>query len=140
MRVRDIAIGHTYVVLIPQRIPKARYPDSDQPGTPAWAWWWMHGVRFRITVTDVDTTTDPVQVEGLRITERPHIEVTLTDEQVTALGLPEGDYHVRGLLYDGRDRLVGLPEVEPLRVPVRWLRPENVDDRTHRDIDRYPYM
>ncbi|WP_433566792.1 hypothetical protein ACQP1O_17355 [Nocardia sp. CA-151230] len=52
--------------------------------------------------------------------------------RVTALGLLDGHYRVRGRLLGDQDRSVGTPEVEPLRVPVRWLRPVGgIDDRTH---------
>ncbi|WP_433566988.1 hypothetical protein ACQP1O_18485 [Nocardia sp. CA-151230] len=140
MRARDVVVGQTYVVLIPHRISQGRDPDREQPGTPASAWWWMTGTRFRLTVTEVDSTSSPAMVAGRPITESPSIEVALTDEQVTALtalGLPSGDYRVRGRLLDDHDRPVGLPE--PLRVPVHWLRPaEGIDDHTHRELDRNP--
>ncbi|MGW5922287.1 hypothetical protein ACWFPY_25140 [Nocardia fluminea] len=73
MRVRD-------VVAIPHRLPVGRYPDRDQPGTPTWAWWWLCGTRFRLTVTEVDLTGPAPEVEGLRITEHAHIDVALTDD------------------------------------------------------------
>ncbi|MEU6584924.1 hypothetical protein [Nocardia sp. NPDC046763] len=139
MRARDVVVGQTYVVLIPHRISRGRHLDRDQPGTPASAWWWMTGTRFRLTVTAVDSTSSPAMVEGRPLTEGPSIEVALTAEQIaalTALGLPQGEYRVRGRLLDHRDRIVGLPE--PLRVPARWLRPaEGFDDRTHLDLDPY---
>ncbi|MFE3230211.1 hypothetical protein [Nocardia sp. NPDC059228] len=141
MRARDVVVGQTYAVLIPHRLSQGRELDRDQPGTPASAWWWMSGTRFRLTVTAVDSTSTPAIAEGRPLTEGPSIEVVLTDEQVTALttlGLPHGEYRVRGRLVDDQDRPVGLPEIEPLRVPVRWLRPaEAVDDHAHRNLDPY---
>ncbi|MFE3725378.1 hypothetical protein [Nocardia sp. NPDC059154] len=95
MRARDVVVGQTYAVLIPHRISPGRRLDRDQPGTPASAWWWMTGTRFRLTVTEVDSTSSPAMVEGRPITEGKSIEVVLTDEQVTALtalGLPGGEY------------------------------------------------
>ncbi|MFE3262088.1 hypothetical protein [Nocardia sp. NPDC059229] len=139
MQARDVVVGQTYAVLIPHRISPRRRPDRDQPGTPASAWWWMTGTRFRLTVTEVDSTSSPAMVEGRPITEGKSIEVVLTDEQVTALtalGLPGGEYRVRGRLVDDQDRPVGLPE--PLRVPARWLQPaEGADHRTHGNLDPY---
>ncbi len=140
MRTRDIEVGCTYMVLVPQRLPRSRYPDCDQPGSLTWAWSWLRGGRFRLTVTEVDDTSDPTIVEGLRITANSRIAVVLTTEQANELGLPVGVFRVRGTLFDGEDRPVRLPEVEPLRVPARWLRPVEQPCFTHRDIDCFPYL
>ncbi|UGT69616.1 hypothetical protein LTT66_05340 [Nocardia gipuzkoensis] len=140
MRTRDIEVGCTYMVLVPQRLPRSRYPDCDQPGSLTWAWSWLRGGRFRLTVTEVDGTSDPAIVEGLRITANSRIAVVLTAEQANELGLPVGVFRVRGTLFDGEDRPVRLPEVEPLRVPARWLRPVEQPCFTHRDIDCFPYL
>ncbi|MGQ4619568.1 hypothetical protein [Nocardia sp. R7R-8] len=140
MRTRDIEVGCTYMVLVPQRLPRSRYPDCDQPGSLTWAWSWLRGGRFRLTVTEIDRTSDPPIVEGLRITANSRIAVVLTSEQAHGLGLPTGVFRVRGTLFDGEDRPVRLPEVEPLRVPARWLRPVEQLCLTHRDIDCFPYL
>jgi hypothetical protein len=140
MRTRDIEVGCTYMVLVPQRLPRSRYPDCDQPGSLTWAWSWLRGGRFRLTVTGIDHTSYPTTVEGLRITANSRIAVMLTPEQADALGLPDGVFRVRGTLFDGEDRPVRLPEVEPLRVPARWLRPVEQPCFTHRDIDCFPYL
>ncbi|WP_280312208.1 hypothetical protein [Nocardia abscessus] len=140
MRTRDIEVGCTYMVLVPQRLPRSRYPDCDQPGSLTWAWSWLRGGRFRLTVTEVDDTSAPTIVEGLRITANSRIAVVLTADQANELGLPVGVFRVRGTLFDGEDRPVRLPEVEPLRVPARWLRPVEQPCFTHRDIDCFPYL
>ncbi|MBF6168007.1 hypothetical protein IU486_25125 [Streptomyces gardneri] len=140
MRTREIEVGCTYMVLVPQRLPRSRYPDCDQPGSLSWAWSWLRGGRFRLTVTEIDHTCDPIIVEGLRITANSRIAVVLTTEQAHDLGLPFGVFRVRGTLFDGEDRPVRLPEVEPLRVPARWLRPVEQPCFTHRDIDCFPYL
>ncbi|MGW5519876.1 hypothetical protein [Nocardia africana] len=144
MRARDVEIGHTYVVLVPHRLPVARYPDRERLGTSMWMASLLMGARFRLTVSHVDYDTDPVSVEGLRLIERSHTEVTLTDGQATALGLaPKQGYRVVGSLVDRTGRVACLPSIEPIRVPVRWLRPTD-DPRlartTHRDADLWPFM
>ncbi|MEU4345450.1 hypothetical protein AB0H00_30065 [Nocardia sp. NPDC023852] len=144
MRARDVEVGRTYVVLVPHRLPASRYPDRFEPGTAHWDALWLAGARFRFTVTAVDRTASPPTAEGLRITERSHTVMVLTAEQVAGLGLPPGDeYRMLGMLVDTDDRPVYLPDIEPLTVPVRWLRsPDDphLDPRTHRDADRYPYI
>ncbi|MFF4027778.1 MULTISPECIES: hypothetical protein [Nocardia] len=144
MRARDVEIGHTYVVLVPHRLPAARYPDRERLGTSMWVASLLTGARFRLTVSNVDYDTDPVTVEGLRLIERSHTEVTLTDDQAAALGLaPKQGYRMVGSLVDRTGRVACLPSIEPIRVPVRWLR--SADDprlaqTTHRDADLWPFM
>ncbi len=137
-------IGRTYVVLVPHRLPIARYPERELPGSPAWVAGLLTGARFRLTVTSVDRSTDPATVEGLRLIERAHTDLALTDAQAAALGLSPGQgYRVVGMLIDRTGRPARVPSLETLRVPVRWLRPAE-DQRlrrdTHRDADVWPYM
>lgn len=144
MRAREVKIGHTYVVLVPQRLPAARYPDREVPGTSMWVAGLLTGARFRFTVTGIDYDTAPVIVEGLRLIERAHTDVELTDDQATALGLLPGQgYHIVGLVLDRRGHPARLPCLETIRVPIRWVYA--ADDprlrrRTHRDADLWPYM
>ncbi|MFI2589852.1 hypothetical protein ACH498_25115 [Rhodococcus erythropolis] len=143
VRVRDVEVGCTYVVLVPHRLPAALYPERGRPGTPAWIASWLAGTRFRFTVTSIDHDTDPVTAEGLRFTERAYTDITLTDNQATALGLEPGHgYHVAGTLLDRDGNLTYLPAVDPIRIPVRWLHPTDdprLPQSTHRDADHWPY-
>ncbi|MBF6340899.1 hypothetical protein IU450_34165 [Nocardia abscessus] len=102
----DVQIGHTYVVLVPRRLPIARYPDRELPGTPMWVAKLSAGARFQLTVTSVNPGADQVTVEGLRLIERAYTDIALTDTQATDLGLPGGrGYRVVGILVDH----TGLP-------------------------------
>ncbi|WP_156747617.1 hypothetical protein [Nocardia sp. 852002-51244_SCH5132740] len=144
MRARDVEIGHTYVVLVPHRLPIARYPDRQVPGTFMWVAGLLAGARFRLTVTGIDLDACPATVDGLRLIERAHTDVTLTGEQASALGLPPGHgYRVVGMLIDRTGRPARVPSLETVRVPVRWLCPPD-DPRlqrdTHRDADLWPFM
>ncbi|PPI89221.1 hypothetical protein C5E46_34440 [Nocardia nova] len=144
VRARDVEVGCTYVVLVPHRLPAARYPDRGRPGTPAWIGSWLAGTRFRFTVTSIDHGADPVTAEGLRFVDRAYAEVVLTDDQATALGLEPGQgYRVAGSLLDRAGNLAYLPAVDPIRVPVRWLHATDdprLEQLSHRDADRWPYM
>lgn len=144
VRARDVEVGHTYAVLVPFRLPAGRYPDRDRLGSSTWIASFLTGARFRLTVTCVDRSATPASVEGLRLIERAHTEVPLTPEQAGALGLPpERRYRAVGSVVDEEGRVIHLPDVEPMRVPARWLR--HLDDpqlleRTDRDADRFPFM
>ncbi|MCC3313709.1 hypothetical protein [Nocardia africana] len=144
MRARDVQIGHTYVVLVPRRLPIARYPDRELPGSPMWVAKLLAGTRFQLTVTSVDPHTDPVTVEGLRLIERAYTDIALTDTQATDLGLPcRQGYRVVGMLVDHTGLPARLPALETIRVPARWLRATDdprLDHDTHRDADQWPYM
>ncbi|WP_156511449.1 hypothetical protein [Nocardia nova] len=144
MRARDVQIGHTYVVLVPHRLPIARYPERELPGTPMWVARLLAGTRFQITVTSIDRDTKPVTVQGLRLVERAHTDIALTDTQATALGISPGHgYRVIGMLVDHTGHPARVPSLETIQVPVRWLRPPD-DPRlrhdTHRDADLWPFM
>ncbi len=137
-------IGHTYVVLVPHRLPTARYPDRDRLGTHMWAAGLLIGARFRLTVTGIDHSATPVTAEGLRLIERSSIDIELSDRQAIGLGLPPGQrYRVTGSLVDRHGRPARVPSIEPTCVPVRWLRPTDdphLQRHTHRDADHWPYM
>ncbi|MGA4786964.1 hypothetical protein [Nocardia sp. AB354] len=144
MRARDIRIGHTYVVLVPHRLPAARYPDRERPGTSMWMAGLMTGARFRLTVTSVDPTAEPATAQGIRLIERAHAAIMLTDDQAAAIGLaPEQGYCGVGSLIDHNGLPARVPSLETIRIPVRWLH--TIDDPhlqrcTHRDADHWPYM
>ncbi|WP_063000864.1 hypothetical protein [Nocardia mikamii] len=143
MRARDVKIGHTYVVLVPHRLPVARYPDRELPGTSMWVAGLMTCARFRLTVTSVDNDTDPVIAEGLRLIERAHTDIELTPAQATALGLAPGQgYHLVGMLIDHHGHPARVPCLETIRVPIRWLYAADdprLQHRTHRDADLWPF-
>ena len=141
VRTRDVRLGETYLVEVPQRLPADRYP-KDVLGMGLW--WrldWLRGCRFRVVVTKVDETAMPPMVEGLRKVPREFIRLDLSVEQVAELGLPPGTYSLQGVLYDSNQRPAELPEVEPLRVPVRWLHPADAERSpySHRDVDYDPW-
>ncbi|ATY17284.1 hypothetical protein CU254_42640 (plasmid) [Amycolatopsis sp. AA4] len=133
-------VGDTYVVEVPHSLPMSRYPARDEAG--GFAEWWrlqtLRGGRFRLTVTEIDAAAAPPMAEGIRVVSRSWVRVDLTLEQAEQLGLPPGEYSVDGLLRDAAGRTVELPEVSPVRVPVRWLRPGDFERTppTHRDLDR----
>ncbi|OBA50913.1 hypothetical protein A5780_30370 [Nocardia sp. 852002-20019_SCH5090214] len=144
MHARDVRIGQTYVVLVPHRLPAARYPDRERPGLSMWVARLLAGARFRLTVTSIDCDADPATVEGLRLIERAHADIELTNSQAAALGLATGQgYRVTGMLVDHTGRPAHIPSLETLRVPVRWLYPPEdprLQRATHRDADRWPYI
>ncbi|WP_157104391.1 hypothetical protein [Nocardia kruczakiae] len=144
MRARDVEIGHTYVVLVPHRLPIARYPERELPGTPIWVAGLLAGARFRLTVSSIDRDTHPATAEGLRLIERAHTDIALTSAQAADLGLPAGQgYRVVGMLVDRTGRPARVPSLETIRVPVRWLYPAE-DPRLlakpHRDADLWPFI
>lgn len=52
------------------------------------------------------------------------VGLPLTDGQAQALGLPEGDYRIEGLVYGPDGQMVKLPvTLEYAGLPTRWLAP-----------------
>lgn len=140
VRTRDVRVGETYVVEVPHSLPQSRYPAGRDAG--GFARWWqlqtLRGGHFRLTVTEIDADAAPPAVEGMRVVQLSHVRVDLTREQALDLGLPPGAYSVEGLLRDVDDRPVELPDVDTVRVPIRWLHPGDFErvPQTHRDIDK----
>ena len=66
-----------------------------------------------------------LMIEGLYVTQRSHVTVELTREQLRDLGLPEDGpgYLVGGQLFDAEGHEVVLPTTHTLIVPARWLAP-----------------
>lgn len=126
MRSRDIRVGETYIVNVPQRIPPAlrdRALDSRQEFAASMRLHLQQGKRFDLTVTDFhpDTRT----VDGFESTTSK-VALPLTEEQAEALGLPptQCPYTIEGLVHDDEDTLVGLPTTLAYTgLPARWLDP-----------------
>ncbi|OBF67517.1 hypothetical protein A9X06_05030 [Mycobacterium sp. 852002-51759_SCH5129042] len=115
MHAGDLEVGHTYVVLVPYRLPIDHSLDGDRLTVLA-------GTRFRFTVTAIDTACEPVIAVGLRFVERCYVQITLTDDQADGLGLcPDRQYRVFGSLIDSDRHPVYVPTAESLRIPVQWL-------------------
>lgn len=137
MHAHDLEIGHTYVVLVPHRLPIDRYTDQDRLTVLA-------GTRFSFTITDIDTATTPAIATGVRFVERSFAEITLTDDQVASLGLtpaPDQQYRLFGSLIDRDRQLTYIPGTESLRIPVQWLHATDdpqLSQHTHHDADRWP--
>jgi len=139
-----VEIAHTYVVLVPHRLPIARYPERELSGTPIWVAGLLAGARFRLTVTSIERDTDPATAEGLRLIERAHTDIALTSGQAADLGLPAGQgYRVVGMLADRTGRPARVPSLETIRVPVRWLytaEDPRLLAKPHRDADLWPFI
>ncbi len=138
MRARDIRIGELYIVEVPHRLP-AR---AAGPGDGGWELWRLRGCRFRAVVTALDTTVRPAAVEALRVTRHSVARVDLSADQSASLGLPDGRYHLLGMIFDDDGHPIELPDLEPIRACVRWLYPlaEQRPPGTHRDIDFHPAL
>ena len=67
----------------------------------------------------------------------PFVDVWLTGEQVAQLPLPPGGYEIHREVHPTGGRPVKVPEVDTLRVPVRWLYPGGADRRrwSYRNAD-----
>ena len=53
--------------------------------------------------------------------------VRLTEVQAAELGLPPGDYEIRGEIQPVDGQPLKLPDLDTLRVPARWLYPGDAD-------------
>ena len=143
VRVDELQAGKTYVVEVPERLPPGRYPHGEF-GSDTW-WWWhrlsgMGGGRFRLTVTAISTEVDPPTVEGVRLVRDIALKtVELTDEQAEHLGVPPGEWHLVGELYDTAGQRVYLPDTETFQVPARWLHDPQEPRPPHRDLDDDPW-
>ncbi|MFF4534136.1 hypothetical protein ACFY1P_33305 [Streptomyces sp. NPDC001407] len=127
MRIRDIRVGGTYIVNVPQRIPPAvrdRVPRDREEFAADMRLHLHRGRRFEITVTDVHV--DARMVDGFESVTTSKVALPLTVEQVEALGLPESEeaYRIEGLVLDGEGAPVKLPTTLAYTgLPTRWLDP-----------------
>ncbi|MBN9748598.1 hypothetical protein DMP23_47785 [Amycolatopsis sp. A1MSW2902] len=124
VHVCDVEVGQTYDVVVPEQLPRSRYPSP--PGR--FGLWdqlrLQRGERFAMTVTGTDPDADPPMVDGLRVITAGYVEVLLVDDQVAQLGLPPGSYRIAGMVRPDRDggRIVEFPHTIRSQVPARWLR------------------
>ncbi|WP_414170946.1 hypothetical protein ACMATS_38105 (plasmid) [Streptoverticillium reticulum] len=127
MRTRDIRVGGTYIVNVPQRIPPAvrdRVPRGREEFAADMRLHLHRGRRFEITVTDVHV--DARTVDGFESVTTSKVALPLTVEQAEALGLPETGqpYMIEGLVLDAERMPVKLPTTLAYTgLPTRWLDP-----------------
>lgn len=121
----DVAVGATYIVNVPQRIPPALRDSIPRTAQTFAAYMRRHlhrGRRFDLTVTDVGCharTVDGIESEATSKVDRP-----LTGSQMPALGLPEGVYRIDGLVYGPGEELAKLPTtLSYAGLPIRRLDP-----------------
>ncbi|MET9083644.1 hypothetical protein ABZX77_17410 [Streptomyces sp. NPDC004237] len=128
MRTREIQVGETYMVCVPQRLPphvRDRRPGSREEFTAGLRLHLYRGNRFDLTVTAVD----PVKrtVDGYESATTSRVRLALTLEQVITLGLPDitGHYEIEGTLPDVEANApVELPtSCSYTFIPTRWLLP-----------------
>ncbi|ATY16961.1 hypothetical protein CU254_40935 (plasmid) [Amycolatopsis sp. AA4] len=122
VHVRDVEVGQTYDVTIPEHLPRSRYP-SGRSGYGLWDQLrFQCGERFALTVTAIDPDAEPPMVDGLRVLTFGHVEVELVDEQTAALGLPPGRYRLTGAVRPEHSvGMVQFPHTVKMQVPARWL-------------------
>lgn len=125
MRIRDVRVGSTYIVNVPQRIPPAvrdRIPRTRQEFAADMRLHLHRGKRFDLTVTDINV--DGRTVDGFESLTTGRTVLTLTDEQMEALGLPPGTYTIDGLVLDDDGTPVDMPTtLSYTGLPTRWLDP-----------------
>ncbi|GGP80165.1 hypothetical protein [Streptomyces melanogenes] len=94
MRTKDVRVGGTYVVNVPQRIPAAIRDSVPSTAEAFAAHMQLHlnrGRRFDLTVTDVHRAERTV--DGIEPVTTSKVGLPLSEGQVRALGLPEGVPH-----------------------------------------------
>jgi hypothetical protein len=128
MRTREIQIGETYMVCVPQRLPhgiRDRVPKTRQEFAAHLRLHLARGDRFDLTVTAVDPRARTV--DGVEETTTSRVRLALTLEQVIILGLPDitGHYEIEGVVHEADTYTpVELPTSCPyMSIPARWLLP-----------------
>ncbi|MEU1628299.1 hypothetical protein ABZ746_23805 [Streptomyces sp. NPDC020096] len=126
MRVRDIRIGQTYQIKVPQRLPAAlrnRLPRTREEFAASMQLHQRRGDRFELTVTGV--ADDGKTVDGYETTSTSRVTLPLTAEQAERLGLPIGPaYEIDGHVTDDDGNDVALPvTVTYTDIPAAWVRP-----------------
>jgi hypothetical protein len=131
MLLRDLQVGETYTVEVPELLPEQRF-SLDALGFAVW-WQWqrLRGCGFEFTVTALPCRTagdaDPL-ITGVRVAGDAYVEVHLSHAQVDELGLPaRHGYRVVGTLLDDQGHPVTLPKTLRMRVPLSWLSPAGED-------------
>ncbi|MEW2635436.1 hypothetical protein AB0903_28265 [Streptomyces sp. NPDC048389] len=129
MRARDIRIGETYMVCVPQRLPRSlrdRLPRDRATFAADMRLHLHRGKRFDLTVTDVHLgpPASPT-VDGVETLKTSNVALPLTSEQASLLGLPlDTTYEIQGLLRDADGEPVELPTtLAHTGLPARWLLP-----------------
>ncbi|MET9956266.1 hypothetical protein ABZ135_32630 [Streptomyces sp. NPDC006339] len=127
MRTQNIEVGQTYTAQVPHSLPGSRYPitRNDIDGAlKVYALKAMCGHRFAFTVTEIHHDTDTVT--GFRERSTPHVDsIELLPEQIAALGLTAGPRYflVGGSVFDADHKTVGMPYLQTVTMPARWLHP-----------------
>ncbi|MEV5242577.1 hypothetical protein AB0K89_26245 [Streptomyces cinnamoneus] len=127
MRTRDIRVGGTYIVNVPQRIRPAvrdRVPRNREEFAADMRLHLHRGRRFELTVTEVHA--EARTVDGFESVTTSKVALPLTAEQAEALGLPEAEeaYTIEGLVLDAERMPVKLPTTLAYAgLPTRWLDP-----------------
>ncbi|MEU0110629.1 hypothetical protein ABZ313_35435 [Streptomyces sp. NPDC006251] len=128
MRTRDIRVGETYMVCVPQRLPRGvrdRMPATREEFTAGLRLHLYRGNRFDLTVTALDVGERTV--DGFEKSTTSRVRVALTLEQAITLGLPDitGHYEIEGTLHDAETNSpVELPTTCSYRsIPMRWVLP-----------------
>lgn len=128
MRTREIQVGETYMVCVPQRLPprmRDRRPATREEFTAGLRLHLYRGNRFDLTVTAVDLRERTV--DGYETATTSRVRLALTLEQAITLGLPDitGHYEIEGTLHDVEANApVELPtSCTYTFIPTRWLLP-----------------
>ncbi|MCX4481695.1 hypothetical protein OOK44_35570 [Streptomyces cellulosae] len=128
MRTGEIQVGETYMVCVPQRLPRRvrdRTPATCEEFTAGLRLNLYRGNRFDLTVTAVDRADRTV--DGYETATTSSVRLPLTLEQAITLGLPDitGHYEIEGTLHDAEtNTAVELPtSCSYTAIPTRWLLP-----------------
>ncbi|MGW2865891.1 hypothetical protein [Streptomyces sp. NPDC001205] len=129
MRARDIRIGETYMVCVPQRLPRSlrdRLPHDRETFAADMRLHLHRGKRLDLTVTDVHFGPPaPPTVDGVETLKTSNVALPLTSDQADLLGLPRDTaYEIQGLVRDAAGQPVELPAtLAHTGLPARWLLP-----------------
>jgi len=126
MRVKNIEIGATYWVGVPEGVPSRLY---GSPGSRRGAELRrLCGRRFELTVIRVETSARPYpMVEGMSTVEMPLVAVRVSAGELAVSGRidePVPAAHTGGL-GDQDGRSLTIHGKVRIRVPARWLRSES---------------
>lgn len=127
MLLRDLQVGETYTVDVPELLPEQRFSLDALGFTVWWQWQRLRGCGFEFTVTQLPAQPagepDPL-VTGVRVAGDAYVDVRLSGAQVDELGLPSHHgYRVAGTLVDDQGRPVTLPKTRRMTVALSWMSP-----------------